>query len=79
MKKNLTLTFSLLCVAALAIATPVFAQEFTVDREQAAYNEPDYSPFVDQNYPDRIFWGDNAGHGRLSGGSRDGRQRLVRP
>ena len=62
MKKNLTLTFSLLWVVSLAIAAPVFAQEFTVDKEQVAYNEPDYSPFVDQNYPDRIFWGDTHLH-----------------
>ena len=62
MKKNLTLTFSSLCVVAMAMATSAFAQEFTIDKEQAAYNEPDYSPFVDQHFPTRVLWGDTHLH-----------------
>jgi len=38
------------------------AQEFTVQKEDAAYNKPDYSPFVDQHYPNRVFWGDTHLH-----------------
>jgi len=45
-----------------AFSLTAIAQEFTVDKDDAAYNKPDYSPFVDQHHPDRVFWGDTHLH-----------------
>ena len=39
-----------------------FAQEFTVDPEDVPGNESDYSPYVDQHYPNRVFFGDTHHH-----------------
>jgi hypothetical protein len=49
-------------VLCLALATSGLAQELTVDKKDAAYNEPDYSPFVDQHFPNRVYWGDTHLH-----------------
>jgi hypothetical protein len=46
----------------LAVTSSSVAQEFTVQKDDAAHNEPDYSPFVDQHYPDRVWWGDTHLH-----------------
>lgn len=46
----------------LAIAPAVHAQDVPVTRENAVQAEPDYSPFVDQYFPARIFWGDTHLH-----------------
>ncbi len=42
----------------LALATLAVAQELTFDKKDAAYNEKDYSPFVEQHHPNRVFWAD---------------------
>ncbi len=54
----------LLMASAIAVlgATTALAQEFTVQEKDAAFDKTDYSPFVDQNYPDRVFWGDTHLH-----------------
>ncbi|MES0403880.1 MAG: DUF3604 domain-containing protein, partial [Hyphomicrobium sp.] len=41
------------------LAGSVFPSEY---EDAAAYNAPDYSPFVDQHYPNRVFWGDTHLH-----------------
>ena len=46
----------------LAVAQPGFSQEFTVDKDTAAHNQPDYSPFVDRHYPTHVLWGDTHLH-----------------
>ncbi len=46
----------------LAVALPGFSQEFTVDKEDVKGDERDYSPYVDRNIPDRVFWGDTHHH-----------------
>ena len=46
----------------LSVGSLGFAQEFTVQKDETAYNEPDYSPFVDQHYPNRVYWGDTHLH-----------------
>ena len=46
----------------LVLAQPGFSQEFTVDKEDVKGDEPDYSPYVDRNIPDRVFWGDTHHH-----------------
>lgn len=38
----------------------------TLDVENVAHNEPDYSPFVDRHVPDRVLWGDTHLHTKLS-------------
>jgi hypothetical protein len=50
-------------VLALGVTvTPVAAQEYTVNKEDVKGDEPDFSPYVDRNIPDRIFWGDTHLH-----------------
>ena len=36
------------------------------DRKQAEQKKPDYSPYPDQHFPTRVFWGDTHHHTRLS-------------
>ena len=60
MRTSLTLCFC------LAISAPAFAQELVPTRENAVSSERDYSPFVDQHFPTRIFWGDTHLHTRNS-------------
>jgi hypothetical protein len=38
------------------------AQEFTVQEKEAAHRKWTYSPFVDQHFPTRVFWGDTHLH-----------------
>jgi hypothetical protein len=49
-------------LAAALVATTALAQQFRVQEKEAAFNKPGYSPFVDQHYPDRVFWGDTHLH-----------------
>ncbi|MBE9554051.1 MAG: hypothetical protein IMF05_11355, partial [Proteobacteria bacterium] len=49
--------------AALALAAAgAQAQEFTIQPDEAVYDEPDYSPYVDMHFPNRVFWGDTHHH-----------------
>ena len=49
--------------AALAlVAAGAQAQEFTIQPDEAVYDEPDYSPYVDMHFPNRVFWGDTHHH-----------------
>ena len=57
--KNIAIQALAICLLA---SVPAFAQEFTVHQEDVKGNEPDYSPFVDRNIPDRVFWGDTHHH-----------------
>lgn len=41
-----------------SMATLAVAQELTLDKKNAAYNVKDYSPFVEQHHPNRVFWAD---------------------
>lgn len=62
--QNLMLNLGL-CIG-LCVTHLVAAQDFTVTPENAVKSKADYSPFVDQHYPDRIFWGDTHLHTRNS-------------
>ena len=53
-------------VLVLALAPTAQAQDVQVTRDNAVQAEPDYSPFVDQHFPTRIFWGDTHLHTRNS-------------
>ncbi len=57
------LTIFILCLT-LAMAGSALAEEFgvTVDKKHAIANEQDYSPFVDQHFPNRVYWGDTHLH-----------------
>ena len=44
------------------LASGVLAQEYSVELGDVRGEEPDYSPYVDRNYPDRVFWGDTHFH-----------------
>jgi hypothetical protein len=60
MKRYLIVTLVLGCLFVLNIG--VFAQEYSVDRKDIKGNEPDYSPYVDRNIPNRVYWGDTHHH-----------------
>ncbi len=59
MKKLLTTL-----LATTFLATPVYAQEFTIDEEAASELAvpPSYSPRADRNYPTKLLWGDTHLH-----------------
>ena len=44
------------------VSAPASAQEFTVEQEDVKGDEPAYSPYVDRNIPDRLFFGDTHHH-----------------
>ena len=44
------------------LVSAVTAQEFTLHEDEVVTDKPDYSPFVDQHYPQRVFWGDTHLH-----------------
>ena len=62
MKKQIILTTLILGLLTLVLSAGVFASEFTVQKGETVYNKPDYSPFVDRNIPDRVYWGDTHLH-----------------
>jgi hypothetical protein len=65
MKRN----FIALGVATLLFAGQVVAQDAPLteaDRKRAEEKKPDYSPYPDQHFPTRVFWGDTHHHTRLS-------------
>jgi len=39
-----------------------FAQDFSVQEEDVKVGEKDYSPYLHQSYPNRVFWGDTHLH-----------------
>ncbi|MEE8525519.1 MAG: DUF3604 domain-containing protein, partial [Thermoanaerobaculia bacterium] len=57
--RDLTLRVLIACLLA---SIPAFAQEFTVHKDDVKGDEPDYSPYVDRNIPDRVFFGDTHHH-----------------
>ena len=53
-----TLKTSRTVCSTLSMATLAVAQELTLDNKNAAYNVKDYSAFVEQHHPSRVFWAD---------------------
>jgi hypothetical protein len=55
---NSTKTALLALIVLSLAAVPASAQmdAGTLDKEDVAFNEPDYSPFVDRHVPDRVSW-----------------------
>ena len=57
------------CILALMFLTvpgPSTAQEFTVDSSQVLKEPKPYSPYVDQHFPQRVFFGDTHHHSSFS-------------
>jgi len=49
----------------LALASPTFAQDggdVGVEEHEVRIGEPEYSPYLNRAYPDRVFWGDTHLH-----------------
>jgi len=43
-----------------------FAQEFAIDQDDMPNKAPEYSPYVDQHFPQRVFFGDTHHHSSFS-------------
>ncbi len=48
--------------AASFFAPNLRAQEYTIEPGDVKGDEPDYSPYVDRNIPNRVLWGDTHHH-----------------
>jgi hypothetical protein len=46
--------------------SPALAQEWTLDKDQRVEQPKPYSPYVDQHFPQRVFFGDAHHHSSLS-------------
>ncbi len=57
--RNVVIVVFVVCVLA---GLPALAQEFTIHEGNVKGDRPDYSPYVDRNIPDRVFWGDTHHH-----------------
>ncbi len=59
---------SILAGVAIAVlmANPVFGQEWTPDKGQQVEQPKPYSPYVDQHFPQKVFFGDTHFHSSLS-------------
>ncbi len=58
---------ALVAIAALTVLSgPALGQEFTLDRDQVVEQPKPYSPYVDQHFPQRVFFGDTHFHSSLS-------------
>jgi hypothetical protein len=71
MKRTLYRIGVFLPAIVLAVSTSVFAQSNAMDagtlmKEDVAYDEPDYSPFIDRHVPDQVLWGDTHLHSSYS-------------
>ena len=58
----------LLAAALIALmGSAASGQEFTIQEGETTSNQPDFSPYVDQNFADRVYWGDTHLHTSNSG------------
>ena len=50
----------------LCLAAPLAAQEYTgelgIDADDVTLGKPEYSPYINQSYPNRVLWGDTHLH-----------------
>src|SRR3989337_708186 len=91
MKRNTRLRNAALAAIGLALVTGGFSHfaaaqdlpQTEADRKRAEQKKPDYSPYPDQHFPNRVFWGDTHHHTRLSfddglGGTKLGPEEAYR-
>jgi len=57
---------SLVFVPLSCFASMGFAQEFAIDQDDMPNKAPEYSPYVDQHFPQRVFFGDTHHHSSFS-------------
>ena len=62
MRHSICFTIFISTLLVLGMSGGLYAQEFTVGKGETVYNKADFSPFVDQHYPDRVLWGDTHLH-----------------
>jgi hypothetical protein len=53
---------SVVLVGGALAAAPARAQDIAVDEQDVEIGEKEYSPYLHQSYPDRVFWGDTHLH-----------------
>jgi len=53
---------STVCAAALLFASGAMAQDFAISKEEIKAGKQQYSPYLHQSYPTRVFWGDTHLH-----------------
>ena len=67
MKKNILFVTTLLVfVLAAAAGGSALAQEWTLEKDQLVEQPAPYSPYVDQHFPQQVFFGDTHFHSSLS-------------
>jgi hypothetical protein len=66
MKPPKTALLAMLAVVLAAVPAAAQTDAGTLDKDDVAFNEPDYSPFVDRHVPDRVLWGDTHLHTSFS-------------
>jgi hypothetical protein len=58
---------SIVLVAVIfGLGSPALAQEWTLEKDQVVEEPEPYSPYVDQHFPQRVFFGDAHHHSSLS-------------
>ena len=50
----------------VVLGGPALGQEYTPDKDQQVEQPKPYSPYVDQHFPQRVFFGDTHFHSSLS-------------
>ncbi len=65
-RKSLSGLLLLVLFLALSTVRVVQAQEWTPDKDQRVEQPKPYSPYVDQHFPKRVFFGDTHHHSSLS-------------
>jgi hypothetical protein len=55
-----------IAAAVTLLSTTALAQEWTLEKDQLVEQPKPYSPYVDQNFPQRVFFGDTHFHSSLS-------------
>jgi hypothetical protein len=66
--RTMNMNLIALGVVALLFAGHVVAQEIPTeaDLKRAEQRKPNYSPYPDQHFPNRVFWGDTHHHSNFS-------------
>ena len=59
MKLSIPRKSSVWIILAALAAFPCWAQEFTVHEDDYAKREDNYSPYVDQHFPQNVYFGDD--------------------
>jgi hypothetical protein len=60
------LIFAVVTIAALTVPGMALASEWTPDKSQKVEQPKPYSPYVDQHFPQKVFFGDTHFHSSLS-------------